>query len=470
VYQRSLGNSESINLNGNSTAFSAAAFWDNTTPTISDFTVGNNTAVNGVGLEYVAYIFAHDPLGANGDDGLIACGGYTGNGNSNGREIDLGWEPQYVLVKGAGNTSNWSILDTVRGIVTGGTDRPLEAQTSDAENVLDRIDLTATGFKVTTSASDVNFNGGTFIYLAIRAPMMVAPESADEVFNVTSSVVTEPSFVSPFSADLLINKLASSALGTFIQSRPTSGVYSKLNAVSAEVASASRTWDYMNGCLFGQGSNVDHLGYLWKRAKGFFDIVAYTGDASSPRNIKHNLGVAPELIWVKNRESTTGWEVYCIHNTASKRLILNDVSGMLTSSTTWANTEPTEDVFTVGGASTVNQSAKRFVAYLFSTLAGISKVFGYVGNGSTQTIDCGFITGARFVLIKRTDASGDWYLWDTLRGIVAGNDPHISLNSSAIQVTTDDSIDPHSSGFIVNQNAATNVNNSGSNYIGYAIA
>ena len=100
----------------------------------------------------------------------------------------------------------------------------------------------------------------------------------------------------------------------------------------------------------------------------------------------------------------------------------------------------------------------------------MSKVGSYTGNGSSQTINCGFTSGARFILIKRTDSTGDWYVWDTERGIVAGNDPHLSLNTTAAEVTTDDSIDPDNSGFIVNQVSATNINVSSATYIFYAIA
>ena len=103
-------------------------------------------------------------------------------------------------------------------------------------------------------------------------------------------------------------------------------------------------------------------------------------------------------------------------------------------------------------------------------MPGISKVGSYTGNGSSQTINCAFTTGARFVLIKRTDNSGDWYVWDTARGIVSGNDPRISLNAETAEVTSDDTIDPDSTGFIVNQVAATNVNVNAATYIYLAIA
>ena len=73
-------------------------------------------------------------------------------------------------------------------------------------------------------------------------------------------------------------------------------------------------------------------------------------------------------------------------------------------------------------------------------------------------------------MIKRTDSSGGWYIWDTERGIVNGNDPHFSLNTGAAEVTSDDSIDPQSAGFTVNQVSATNINVSSASYIFLAIA
>jgi hypothetical protein len=117
-----------------------------------------------------------------------------------------------------------------------------------------------------------------------------------------------------------------------------------------------------------------------------------------------------------------------------------------------------------------NTNTGTYVAYLFATCPGVSKVGSYTGTGATLQIDCGFAAGARFVLIKRTDSTGDWYVWDSARGIVAGNDPHLSLNTTAAEVTTNDSIDPDSSGFVVNQAAATNINVSGASYIYLAIS
>ena len=151
-----------------------------------------------------------------------------------------------------------------------------------------------------------------------------------------------------------------------------------------------------------------------------------------------------------------------LHNNLAKNQFGLNVSALTSSSMTLGN-----DALTAGAGCTLG---KQFVAYLFATLPGISKVGSYTGNGSSQTINCGFTTGARFILIKRTDSTGDWYVWDTARGIVAGNDPHLSLNTTAAEVTTNDSIDPNASGFIVNQVAATNINVNAATYIFLAIA
>jgi len=178
------------------------------------------------------------------------------------------------------------------------------------------------------------------------------------------------------------------------------------------------------------------------------------------------------MMWVKKRSSATNsdWGAYHAGPGATDRLILNDVYSTQANSSFWNNTSPTASEFTVGTSVNTNENGQTFIAYLFATLPGVSKVGSYTGNGSSQTINCGFTGGARFILIKRTDSAGDWYVWDTARGIVSGNDPYLSLNTTVAEVTSYDSVDPDSSGFIVNQVAATNVNVSSASYIFYAVA
>jgi hypothetical protein len=174
---------------------------------------------------------------------------------------------------------------------------------------------------------------------------------------------------------------------------------------------------------------------------------------------------------VKSRSDARAWRVYTttVGNTGSLRLN-SDASADSGITGYWNNTTPSDTSFTLGTDNDTNGSGQTYIAYLFATLPGVSKVGSYTGNGSSQTIDCGFTSGARFVLIKRSNNSGGWYVWDTARGIVAGDDPFLQLNATAAELTGDDSIDPASSGFVVNQTDFAAMNVSGGEYIFLAIA
>jgi hypothetical protein len=131
----------------------------------------------------------------------------------------------------------------------------------------------------------------------------------------------------------------------------------------------------------------------------------------------------------------------------------------------------TSTIFKVSNGYGINNvSTLPHIAYLFATVAGVSKVGSYTGTGADLNVDCGFSAGARFILIKRTDSTGDWYVYDSVRGIVAGNDPYLLLNSTAGEVTGTDYIDPLSSGFTVTSSAPAALNASGGTYIFLAIA
>jgi hypothetical protein len=172
---------------------------------------------------------------------------------------------------------------------------------------------------------------------------------------------------------------------------------------------------------------------------------------------------------VKSRTGTQNWPVYSAPLGNTKGLFLN-LTNASANNSDWNNTTPTASVFSIGSGSRVNDAAATYVAYLFATCPGVSKVGSYTGNGTTQTIDCGFAGGARFVLIKRTDSTGDWYVYDTARGIVSGNDPYLLLNSTAAERTITDFIDPVSTGFALDSTALATINVSGGSYIFLAIA
>ena len=469
VYHKDVGSSAYLQLN---TTNASAAYTDWCIATDSTVTV--KVGAMSAGSTYVAYIFAHNnsdgEFGPDADQDIIKCGSYTGV--YAGAEVNLGWQPQWILFKSASSTGDWSIFDAMRGIVTGGLsgdgDAALFPNTSGAENVNTwGVDLTATGF--ITYGNNVAATND-MIYMAIRRGPLAPPEAGTEVFAVDEGdgVGAVSAYTSGFPVDFAIDRTATSISPNYVATRLLQGTRLQTDGTNAEASESAYYFDYMEGWRkFARAAG--NYSWMWKRAPSFFDVVAYTGTGVA-RTVSHNLGVAPEMIWVKNRTSSDSWYVWHSSFSATEGIILDLSNGKQTGRVWWNSTLPTSSVFTVERYGGYGASGNNYIAYLFASLAGVSKVGSYTGNGSSQTIDCGFTSGARFILIKRTDSTGDWYVWDTTRGIVAGNDPHLSLNTTAAQVTTDDSIDPDSSGFIVNQVSATNINVSSATYIYYAVA
>ena len=476
VYHRSMGNTDMMALDSEGVAFSSVNHWNNTSPTSTEFTVGANANVSG--RTYIAYVFAHNDgdgeFGPTEDQDIIKCGTYSGNGISNGPEIDLGFEPQWLLIKSkSGVNAPWLIYDTMRGITNGYVDVKLKNDNLSEDNTQNLVEVNPTGFKITNSENEINNDNSTFIYIAIRKGPMAVPENALDVF--AQDLRTANGYISNFPVDMFIHTTDKNTTHNYYlydRFRPN-----QLDTTStAAENSGSQTaigWFGHRDRIAQTGVNNQRIAWMWRRAPNYFDIVHYTGTGST-HNISHNLGVAPEMMWVKKRNNTGNWEVYFDTGVPSTNnglglLRLNNTAADLNGTYMWGNTHPTDSVFTVGTVSGVNNSLDDYVAYLFASLDGVSKVGLYTGNGSSQTIDCGFSNGARFVMIKRTDDVSNWAVFDTQRGIVTGNDPLLSLNLTSAESTGLDVVDPASSGFIVND-IGTYFNESGGTYLFYAIA
>ena len=489
VYHTSLGNTQAISLNTTGAAYTSSTRWNNTSPTSTVFTVGGAGTVNRNGDSYVAYLFAHDAggFGLTGSDNVISCGSYTGNGSASGPAVNLGYEPQWVMIKNATDATNWAMFDNMRGIATGGTEQRLYANTSGAEVTTsgNDIDLTATGFDIKTDLGYLNTSGSTFIYIAIRRGPMKVPTSGTSVFTPVLANGGDTTITTNFPVDLLINKPPSSTNAPYFMDRLRGGTTNTYNILQSSSTSAelvgsglglgfqSNVGIQSSSSFYGSGTSVLWLNF--RRAPSFFDEVCYTGTGSAGRAITHNLGVAPELVIVKNRSvAGDNWEVLCAFGTV-QRLRLNlttagntSVEALFGDGSSYI--APTASTFTVANLSSVNGSGSNLVAYLFATCAGVSKVGSYTGNGSSQTINCGFTGGARFVMVKATSTTGNWIVADSARGIVAGNDPALYLNSTAAEVTGLDWIDADNSGFVVNETATIAANTNGVTYIFLAIA
>ena len=469
VYHRSTGATQYLNLNTTAAAGTTNIYWNDTAPTSTVFTVGNSAAVNGSGETYIAYIFAHDAggFGTAGTDNVISCGTLP---DTAGTVVNLGYEPQYIMWKKSGSTSYWYIFDVMRGM-SYTADKTLSPNASIAELTYTGVSLpfvpTATGFTWLYSGWD-GTAGADAIYMAIRRPMKV-PTTGTSVFAPVQKDF-DGLVNSGFPTDLIFGTQLEGGNNWRWLDRLRGGDKTlSSNATSAESTENYWKFDNNSGVVLNIGSTFST--WFWcnfKRAPGFFDTVCYTGTGSN-RTVAHNLTVVPELMIVKQRNTARSWCVYSAP-TGNNNYLLLDSTDPKDELNVWQNTTPTASVFSVTTNAYVNQSGGTYVAYLFATCPGVSKVGSYTGTGATQTINCAFTGGARFVLIKRTDSTGDWYIWNSARGIVSGNDPYLLLNSTAAEVTSTDYIDPVSSGFEISSTAPAAINANGGSFIFLAIA
>lgn len=470
-YHKSLGATQFIRLNETATAQTWSGAWNNTEPTAQNFTVGGSLAVNSSGQTYVAYLFAHDPSA----DGIIQCGSFTTDGSGNAT-VNLGWEPQYLMVKRKDAASNWLVMDVQRGMSYTGIN-PVYAESPDAENpyVGNVLEATASGFNWKGALGS---SAMTIIYLAIRRPMKV-PTSGTQVYNAiartgTGAVATVTGV--GFSPDLAMFRGRASGGYSSVFVDKLRGVvpFLLLNTTESEATNKIISSFNMDGISvddstgYINASGVAFINHFFKRAKGFMDIVCYTGTGVA-RTVKHNLGVVPELMIVKSRSTSGSWAVW--YGGVDSWNLLNGDYATQTGADFWNNQSPTATLLNIGTNGNVNTSPTTYVAYLFATLAGVQWISSYVGDGTTgRVINCGFTSGARFICIKAMSTTGNWWIFDSSRGILAAADPVLALNSTVAEITSADAIDPHSSGFIVNQEATCSINASGVSYLVWAIA
>jgi hypothetical protein len=433
---------------------------------------------------YVIYAWAHDAA----SDGFVQCGSFTTNG-SGIATVDLGWEPQFLIHKGLA-AIDWSMYDQMRGMAQGQGAKNLDPSSTAAENTNAVVNLSPTGFSISSLSSS-----NTFIYLAIRIPNK-PPTSGTEVFQpvvYTGTNVDNRLVNTGMKTDMVMARVRSlsSTPGFVVGDRLRGQPYLGTATTNAELADADSldqqavssaeygtAFSSMTGFWVGNDATANlnvntitnsQIVEAFRRAPGFFDIVCDTGTGVT-HTVSHNLAATPELMIRKKRSAADNWIVYA--GDATDYLILNSTAATADLNTMWNDAAPTSSVFTVGTNDDVNQSAATFVTYLFASLPGISKVGSYTGNGTTQTIDCGFTTGARFVMIKQTSGSGgSWFIFDAARGIVTGsNDPILRANLTAAELASDDHLNATPSGFGVRNTITNNLNPTGETFIYLAIA
>lgn len=192
---------------------------------------------------------------------------------------------------------------------------------------------------------------------------------------------------------------------------------------------------------------------------GFSVVTFAKGGTATTKTVGHGLGVAPSMIIAKARTAVDNWPVYHISNGATFYQELNTTIAK-TSGNPWGNTTPTSSVFSIQDNGTAN-----WVAYCFAEIAGFSKFSSFVGNGNADGsfVYVGF--KPKFVMIKRSDSTGNWEMFDTSRRPANMNISVLSANSSAAEVNVSTyGVDITSNGFKLRTADAT-INGSGGTYI-----
>jgi hypothetical protein len=237
--------------------------------------------------------------------------------------------------------------------------------------------------------------------------------------------------------------------------------------------------DFVAWCFKGGGADVlNENGSINSQVSANtdagFSIVSYAGNNGSSATIGHGLNSAPELVIIKARNLAAGWPTLAAPNgTIVYTRRLNDTGATDSSlgSVFFNSTAPTSSVFTVGGSDEVNDGYN-YIAYCFHSVDGYSKIGSYTGTGAENSIVTGF--EPQFVMIKRTDSTGDWFIYDNERDTENPRAVGLYANLSLAEFDTNSSdgyldVYFYSNGFTLDATYA-GANASGGTYIYLAIA
>ena len=423
-----------------------------------------------------------DPAGlvfGDAEESVIKCGSYEGR-DSDGPTIHIGWEPQWLLIKRSNGDGDWFLFDSMRGVVFGGNDSFINPDSNATESTYNYIRLTPTGFHFNEhNNAIVNNAGDSYIYIAIRRAdgyVQKPVEDATKVFamDTGASSSTIPNFDSGFPVDFGIDRDVTSTRNWDVGARLMQGKYLDTNLSGTGGTWAANSFDSNVGWNH-SGANSNTQSWMWGRHAGF-DVVTYKGNGLSNRQIPHSMNKIPEMMWVKNR-STNGenWIVYHKDmatttggtDSATDYMILNSSDSYYEGSSVWNNTTPTSTHFTVGNSSVTNQNTANIIAFLFSSVSGVSKVGHYTGTGNALSVTTGF--APRFVILKNMTEANGWFVLDTTRGWGSGNDQYLELDESAAQAPYDFGA-PTSTGFDLSATSNAAHNKANCEFLYYAHA
>jgi hypothetical protein len=226
-----------------------------------------------------------------------------------------------------------------------------------------------------------------------------------------------------------------------------------------------------SGITTNGSTNVTPSAYTFNQTSKF-SALKYAGNGNTDNQVAHGIGSKPDFMMIKNLDgSINSWAVF--HKAAGneKYFELDVTNTMADGINRWQDTDPDTVNFTTGNSDTVNNSSYNYICYAFSEIQGYSKFSSYIGNAST---DGTFVyTGFKpaWVMLKRTDSAGGWYIYDNKRAGYNGSSAYLQANSASADDTNAGNFgfDFLSNGFKLKGTYAT-VNASGGNYIYMAFA
>ena len=163
-----------------------------------------------------------------------------------------------------------------------------------------------------------------------------------------------------------------------------------------------------------------------------FSIVSYVGTGAAG-TVAHGLSVAPELMIIKNRDATDDWAVYYGDNT--DYLVLNDTAATADAATYWNDTSPTASVFTVNTAHSVNADGENYIAYVFHSVDGFSKIGTYYGNGADDGAFAHTGFKPAFIMVKEIGGANQWHMMDNKRSPINQVDDHLKAQATTAEDT-----------------------------------
>ena len=319
----------------------------------SNFPMTNSVFGNweGNGQDTINYCFADVA-------GYQKIGTYNGDGSTSGHYIETGFEPAFLMIKGASHGGSWAMLDNKRS-TTNPRDEVIYADSSGAEggnDVYVKANFLTNGFELKTNDSGINMSGRTYIYLAIAADPDQTDPTVENSFDVVTYTGNRPSTQDievDFKPDLIWIKNRDSGSYPHVLTDSVRGntKYLESNStISEQTATTGITSFNDNGFSLGangyfnggaSGANNDMVAWCWKAgdhddnlpqintegtidsivsvndAAGF-SIVNYIGNGTSGATIGTGLSSAPELMIVKRTDTASDWDVYTSATGATK--------------------------------------------------------------------------------------------------------------------------------------------------------